>query len=107
MKKFALTFIGLATLFGSVSCNTYGPNTKMGAAFGGLAGAGLGAIVGHQSGRALEGMGIGAAAGAVTGALMGSSADDRYGYPPPPPPRRYNPNYDYRYQQGYGYGYGY
>ncbi len=104
MKKLALPILAAAALFGSASCNTYAPNTKMGAALGGLAGAGLGAIVGHQSGRALEGAAIGGAAGAVTGGLMGSAADDaqrprqsRYYYDEDyyddGPPRRYYRRY--------------
>jgi len=48
-------------------------------ATGGLIGTGVGAIVGNQSGRALEGAAIGAAAGALAGGLYGKAKDqDRY-----------------------------
>jgi hypothetical protein len=57
-----------------------GPNTQRGAATGGLIGAAGGAIIGHQSGRALEGALIGGAAGAGTGALYGNARDqEQYG----------------------------
>lgn len=57
-----------------------GPNTQRGAALGGLGGAALGGIIGHQSGRGLEGAAIGAAAGAGAGALMGNARDqEQYG----------------------------
>ena len=46
-----------------------------GAAFGGVAGAGLGAIVGAAVGDPLAGAAIGAGAGAITGAAVGSSLD--------------------------------
>ncbi|PCJ62756.1 MAG: hypothetical protein COA73_05955 [Candidatus Hydrogenedentota bacterium] len=60
---------------------------------GGALGAGLGAIIGHQSGRQGEGALIGAGIGAITGALL---ADERQNQPRyyrvqkvhvPPPPR--------------------
>jgi len=56
-------------------------HTKRGAVMGSLIGAGVGAVVGHQSGRALEGAAIGGAAGAVVGGTAGSAkdeADSRY-----------------------------
>jgi hypothetical protein len=47
---------------------------------GGLIGAGLGAIAGHQSGQQGEGALIGAAAGAITGGLIGERVgQDRQG----------------------------
>lgn len=46
--------------------------TRSGAAGGGAAGAGLGAIIGHQSGHTGEGAIIGGAAGAAAGALIGN-----------------------------------
>ncbi len=52
-----------------------GPNTQRGAVTGGLIGAAAGGILGHQSGRALEGAAIGGAAGAGAGALYGNSQD--------------------------------
>jgi tetratricopeptide (TPR) repeat protein len=47
----------------------------MGAAAGGVVGAGLGAIVGNQVGNTGEGLALGAVAGAGTGALIGSALD--------------------------------
>lgn len=49
-----------------------------GAALGGLLGAGLGAIVGNQSGHQGEGALIGAAAGAITGTAI-ASGNERAG----------------------------
>lgn len=42
---------------------------------GGAAGAGLGAIIGHQSGDKAEGAAIGGAAGALGGAIIGDQMD--------------------------------
>ncbi len=46
-----------------------------GALIGGAAGAGLGAVIGHQSGHAGGGALIGGAAGAIGGGLVGNSMD--------------------------------
>lgn len=94
LKPFILSVMAVASL-GLASCATHepAPNTKTGAVAGGLLGAGAGAIIGHQSGRALEGAAIGGAAGAAGGALLGSAADDRErqrrGYYGPPPRQGY------------------
>ena len=57
-----------------------GPNTQRGAVTGGLLGAAAGGIIGHQSGRGLEGAAIGGAAGAGAGALYGNAKDqEQYG----------------------------
>lgn len=53
----------------AVGCNT--TPAQDGAVIGGALGAGLGAVVGHQSGRQGEGALIGAGLGALTGALVG------------------------------------
>ena len=50
-------------------------NTRTGALVGTGAGAGLGAIIGHQFGKEKEGALIGAALGAGTGALIGKNKD--------------------------------
>ena len=42
---------------------------------GGLAGAGIGGIVGHQSGRGLEGAAIGVGLGILSGAILGNARD--------------------------------
>jgi uncharacterized protein YcfJ len=75
-----------------------GPYAKQGAVVGGLGGAAAGGIIGHQSGRGLEGAAIGGALGALGGALFGSAKDDYYGTnqqappqpAPPGPPNNYN-----------------
>jgi uncharacterized protein YcfJ len=80
-----------------VGCET---KAQSGALVGGGAGAGLGAIIGHQSGRAGTGALIGGAVGAAGGYMVGnemdkkdereqrayerSAQDRRYQEPPPP-----------------------
>ena len=54
-----------------------GPNTQRGAVTGGLLGAAAGGIIGHQSGRGLEGAAIGGATGAGAGALYGNAQDQQ------------------------------
>lgn len=57
-----------------------GPNTQRGVATGALLGAAAGGIIGHQSGRGLEGAAIGAAAGGTAGGLYGNARDqEQYG----------------------------
>jgi uncharacterized protein YcfJ len=68
MKKLLVTGMVSAGVL-LAGCNT--TPVQDGAVVGGALGAGLGAIVGHQSGRAGEGALIGAGAGALTGALVG------------------------------------
>ena len=58
----------------AAGCNT--TPTQDGALLGGALGAGLGAIVGNQSGHAGEGALIGAGAGALTGAIVGDQVDE-------------------------------
>lgn len=83
MKTKKMTFLGLAAAAGVVlsGCQTtpYGDNqnAKTGAVMGGLIGAGAGAIIGNQSGRAGEGALIGAGAGALGGGVLGSAKDDQ------------------------------
>lgn len=81
MKTFALTLAGAsAALILSNCAGPAGPNTQRGIATGGLIGAAAGGIIGHQSGRALEGAAIGAAAGGTAGGLYGNARDqERYG----------------------------
>lgn len=52
-------------------------HTKEKAVMGGLLGAAAGGVIGHQSGRGLEGAAIGAAAGSVAGGVVGSAQDER------------------------------
>ena len=70
-KQIALLSISALVLIG---CTT----TQKGAALGGLGGAALGGIIGHQSGHGVEGALIGAGAGAVGGALIGEQMDKKF-----------------------------
>lgn len=87
-----------------------GPYAQYGSAVGGLGGAALGGIIGHQSGHGLEGAAIGAAAGALAGNQIGAANDQFYyqsrGYASAPQPTRviYQQQPVYV-QPSYGYGY--
>jgi uncharacterized protein YcfJ len=86
MKKLNLIVVSAVCAFTLSNCaEPAGPNTQRGAVTGGLLGAAAGGIIGHQSGRALEGAAIGAAAGGGAGALYGNAQDQEQ--------RRYNNNY--------------
>ena len=65
MKK--ITGILLVSLVFTVGCTT----TQKSASVGTVAGAALGGIIGHQSGKGGEGAAIGAAAGALGGYILG------------------------------------
>ena len=80
MKKLAI--ISTATvslLFGACSSTEPGAgnvNRNRSATGGAAAGALLGGVIGHQSGRGLEGAAIGAAAGGIGGSALGGARDD-------------------------------
>ena len=59
----------------AAGCNT--TPTQEGAIAGGAVGAGAGAIIGNQSGKAGEGALIGAGVGALGGALIGDQVDEK------------------------------
>src|SRR3954466_2669192 len=106
MRNLLLSITGLGLSAAAIGCST---NAGNGPLIGGAAGAGLGAIIGHNShGRTASGAAIGGAAGAIGGALIGNEQDksearerarydapppryydDRYAPPPPPPPGYY------------------
>lgn len=67
---FTAVTLGIALLAAGCSATA-----QRGAIAGGGIGAGTGAIIGHQTGRAGEGALIGAAIGALSGALIGSEID--------------------------------
>jgi hypothetical protein len=70
-----LVLVLIVVSLGVVGCRSpY--RSDQGALLGGLGGAGLGAIVGNQSGNAGPGAVIGAAAGAITGAVVGNELDE-------------------------------
>ncbi len=81
MKTTLLTLTSAIVAISLSNCAApAGPNTQRGAVTGGLGGAALGGIIGHQSGRGLEGAAIGAAAGAAAGGLYGNARDqEQYG----------------------------
>ncbi len=73
-RNIGLGFIVLLTGL-TVGCQSPS-NADQGALFGGLAGAGLGAIIGHQMHNTGAGAAIGAGVGAVTGAVVGNKIDE-------------------------------
>ncbi|HEY1082422.1 MAG TPA: YMGG-like glycine zipper-containing protein [Prosthecobacter sp.] len=91
--------VGLALTLSSCVSPYAGPNERDGAVIGAVGGGTLGAIIGNQSGRPLEGAAIGGALGALAGASIGANRDDYY-YGGRPVYYRSSPRY-------YGYGYGY
>ena len=77
MKKIINSIAILTIAFTLVGCAGQTEHTKRGAVGGAAAGAILGGIIGHQSGRGLEGAAVGAGAGALGGGVLGSAADER------------------------------
>lgn len=73
MKVWRLLVLSLVVFL--QACTEPGDTTSMGAATGGVLGAGLGAIVGNQTGSASTGLVIGALAGSGTGAAIGNSIE--------------------------------
>lgn len=69
--------VGLFFLFLLCSCTEPGETTGMAASAGGVIGAGLGAIIGNQTGSAGSGLAVGAVAGAATGALIGNALEEQ------------------------------
>jgi len=67
-----LALFALAAVLSASGCATH---TETGAAVGGLAGAGTGAVVGHALGNTAAGAVIGAGVGALGGAAIGNSQD--------------------------------
>ena len=65
----------MACLLASACENTRIGATEIGALGGAAAGAGLGAIIGNQSGRPGAGVAIGSAVGAIGGALIGNQVE--------------------------------
>jgi uncharacterized protein YcfJ len=76
MKMHLTRSCGAAVLLVLASCAA-GPNTQTGAVIGALGGAAAGGIIGHQSGRGLEGAAIGGGLGALGGAAIGNAQDQR------------------------------
>jgi len=72
--KRSLIIILFIYLVAFLGCTT----TQKGAGVGAVAGGGIGAIIGHQSGHTTEGAVIGAATGAAAGALIGEQMDTKF-----------------------------
>lgn len=71
------TLVGVAALTTLLATGCRSPYyADRGAAAGGLAGAGIGAIVGSQTGDPLAGAAIGAGLGAITGNVFGAQLDE-------------------------------
>ncbi|TLD71139.1 hypothetical protein FEM03_09520 [Phragmitibacter flavus] len=75
-KQITLLAVSLTAAFSFASCSS-GPNARTGTVIGALGGAAAGGIIGHQSGRGLEGAAIGAGAGAIGGNVIGGAQDQR------------------------------
>lgn len=79
MVGFPAVLLGLIASVGLTGCATTGTGqvnrASQGAVIGSLLGAGLGAVVGHQSRETGEGATIGAAAGALGGYVLGNEQD--------------------------------
>lgn len=74
MKVYTLITIFIVAAIALAGCTT----TQQGATTGGALGAGIGAIIGHQSDDTAEGALIGAAAGTAAGALIGESMATKF-----------------------------
>lgn len=72
----ALCLVGMVALLTSGGCMLSPYHTDRGALFGGLGGAGLGAVVGNALGNTAAGAIIGAGAGTLAGAAVGSGMDN-------------------------------
>ena len=64
----------LFTVLVGAGCTT----TEKGAAVGGLGGATVGGIIGHQSGHGVAGAAIGGAVGTVGGMVVGEKMDKKF-----------------------------
>jgi uncharacterized protein YcfJ len=80
LKRYILAPLLAVTVSCSfVSCAS-GPNARTGTWVGGLGGAALGGIIGHQSGHGWEGAAIGGGLGALAGNAIGNEQDRRNYY---------------------------
>lgn len=84
MKRTILSITAAVSALTFSNCaNPYGPganNAQRNTATGAIGGALLGGVIGHQSGRGLEGAAIGAAVGGVGGNQVGKRQDAQRGY---------------------------
>ena len=71
--RFSIKLV-LLLVFGVAGCS----QTEKAAAIGGLGGATVGGIIGHESGNGVAGAAIGGAAGTVGGMLVGEHMDKKF-----------------------------
>lgn len=77
MKTGVIVSLVLILVLFTVGCASMGEKSKTSAVAGGLLGAVVGGIIGHQSGHGLEGAAIGGVVGAVSGGLIGNQMDKK------------------------------
>lgn len=77
MKRGIIVSLVLILVLFTAGCASMGQKSKTGAVAGGLLGAAVGGIIGHQSGHGIEGALIGGAAGALGGGLIGNQMDKK------------------------------
>lgn len=77
MKKLLVIVTAATFVFTGCASMSENPNTAKGLGIGAAAGAALGAIVGNNNGDAKKGAVIGAAAGAAIGGLIGKRMDNQ------------------------------
>ena len=76
MKTLILTLAGIMTLLALTSCASR-TNAQQKSVNGAIFGAGLGAVIGHQSGNRDKGLLIGGVLGGTVGHAIGSSQDKK------------------------------
>ncbi|HLB74252.1 MAG TPA: glycine zipper domain-containing protein [Sedimentisphaerales bacterium] len=76
-KQFVTVWVAVVVSVGLVFVGGCESDAGKGAGIGGLAGAGVGAIIGHQSGHTTEGALIGGGVGAGGGYIIGNERDKK------------------------------
>ena len=76
-KQFVTVWVAVVVSVGLVFVGGCESDAGKGAGIGGLAGAGVGAIIGHQSGHTAEGALIGGGVGAGGGYIIGNERDKK------------------------------
>jgi len=74
-STFGVLFLSVVTLLSSVELTSAQTNSQRDAVLGGVAGAIIGGIAGHQNDETPEGIAIGGVAGAIAGHVLGQSKD--------------------------------
>lgn len=76
-QKILSSSLALVSLFAFSSCSNMDSAAKNDAGTGALLGGAAGAIIGHQSGRGLEGAALGAGLGGAAGYAVGNEKDKK------------------------------